>query len=103
MTRQSERQRSVCRDCPHKRWAIWVCPDCGVRKLDGIDMVIHQRDCNGAFVAVDVVPAEQLRGAVEDRDEAIALLRTAMGPNKDRDEWFGRRRRLLDRFPDGGR
>lgn len=37
------------------------------------------------------------RGAASDRDEALTLLRTAMGPNKDRDEWFSRRARLLRR------
>lgn len=40
---------------------------------------------------------EAWHAAVDARDEAFALLQAAMGPNKDRDEWFGRRARLLAR------
>jgi hypothetical protein len=52
---------------------------------------------------IEVVPASQLRGAVEDRDEAIRLLRDSSSPViKPRQPWFRARRALLDRYPEGG-
>ena len=54
------------------------------------------------YTSVEVVPASELRGAVEDRDEAIRLLRAAHSPPTGKQRWFAARDALLARHPAGG-
>lgn len=51
---------------------LYVCPKCGLTKMDAAQMPAHHRDCGGEFGPVEYAPVNQPPGAVERAEKAEA-------------------------------